>query len=489
MAGIDRILVPIRKEDLTFDKILLYMPKIYSEFEKNSRKIKDDYDKYRLNQAILHKTRSHADTEINNKVLVPHLTAMVDFKTGYAMGNAIQYAQSKSTDTDDIQYLNKYANSVNKMAIDKSVGTWVYATGVGYYFIEPKKHAVDIKKEAPFVLYQINSDRCCKVYSSFIGEEPLFDMLVTHVDGIDQGAPVMKHIIDIYTADYFYELETVIGGAQFQLIRMEERMVYKELPLVEKRANEAGIGIVSLVNSMQDAINQIYSDQIDNIDEFVNQLFIYKNVSLGDNPEEAAEKHRLMRKNGAIMLFSNGQFEPDLSTLDTKLDFSDTGVLADSIMQVMYDVAGVPLASSSVTSGGDTGVSRSLGNGWENAYIRFLGEKPTLLAGDRELLEKMLFICQNTPNNPVNDLSASEIDIKYTPNMTDNMLVKSQSWVNYIENGCPPALAFQLVNNTSDPVTAGKMVEEYKRVLDEQAAQQAAQQAQTVKPQVDINEG
>ena len=70
--------------------------------------------------------------------------------------------------------------------------------------------------------------------------------------------------------------------------------------------------------------------------------------------------------------------------------------LKETLIQVMYDCCGVPLASSSVTSGGDTQGARQLGNGWENAYTIILKDINSLLKADRELLKIMLWICKQS---------------------------------------------------------------------------------------------
>lgn len=476
MAGVKKILIPIKPQDLTQDTIVEYLPGVCRVFEENRKKIQDHYKKYCLEQAILNKTRPFdSESDINNKILVPHLASMIDFKTGYAFGNPIKYAQNESINTDDIQYLNKYTNNVHKRTIDKQVGTWVYATGVGYYFIQPKSVAIDANWQSPFDLYCIDSDSCCKVYSSYLGKEPLFDMLFTAIDDntyINSTSPT-KYALDIYTPDSFYEYETDGSFSTFALIKIEPRTIYKELPLVEKRSNESGIGIVELVDSIQNALNDTTSNELDNIEELVNQIFVYKNVDLGDTADEQAKNHKAMVKNRAVVLNTpSGQdYEADVKTLSISLNLDDVNVFYSTLKQEMYDCVGVPLASSAVTSGGDTGSARQLGNGWENAYNRLLDDINSFLKSDRELLEKMLIICKATPDNRVNELNSSEIEIKYDPNMTDNMLVKSQSYVNYVEHNVPPAIALQFVRATNDPITVGAQIEKYQK---EKVAEQQA---------------
>ena len=146
--GISQIKIPVKKSDLTIDKIKIYLEPIFKEFTANSVKIRHDYDVYALDHAILTKKRVHDDSETNSIVLIPSLKSFVDWKTGYVFGNPIKYAQSKTLQTDDILYLNKYVRDSRQRVIDKEVGKWAYATGVGYSFIEPKSEQFDIENEA-----------------------------------------------------------------------------------------------------------------------------------------------------------------------------------------------------------------------------------------------------------------------------------------------------------------------------------------------------
>jgi len=84
------------------------------------------------------------------------------------------------------------------------------------------------------------------------------------------------------------------------------------------------------------------------------------------------------------------------------------------------------LASGQVTSGGDTGQARLLGGGWSNAYTIITNDITSLLKGDYAILRLMLQFCYVTPKNPINDLAASDVDIKYRINQNDNFLVKAE---------------------------------------------------------------
>jgi SPP1 family phage portal protein len=459
--GIKKIKIPIKPNELTIELVEKYLNDIDSQFETNRVKIREFYDKYCLNHRILTKVRAHEDTDINNIVLIPTLKAIIDWKTGYVFGNPIKYAQSKSSDTDDIEYLNKYVRSVSQRSVDKEVGTWVYATGVGYYFIEPKSEKVDISTEAPYDIYCRDSDSCVKIYSAFGGNKALFDILYTTYEEIsDNGAKKEVKLLDIYFTDTLYTYKSN-GFGKFERIDKQSRGMKKPLPLVEKRANVDGIGIVAMGDSMQYALDKLISNGLDNVEDIVNEIFVYQNVNLGETSEEQKKNHIAMKKNGAVVLNSNSKELPaKLDTISSKMSLSEIREMFSVVNAAFHSAIGVPMEISNTNSGGTTKQGSEVANGYDNAYNRALDDINTFIKADTELLEKIMWICKNTPNNKMDNLSTSEIEIKYSLNLTDNMLTKSQAYGTYI-NTMPPAMALRMCRLSNDAEAEGKLIEEY----------------------------
>lgn len=472
--GIPQIKIPIKPSELTIEAVEPYIDSIFSQFEANATQIRKDYDTYCLDHPILTKVRAHQDTDINNVVLVPDLKAMVDWKTGYVYGNPIKYAQSKTNNTDDINYLNKYVRSVCQRAVDKEVGKWAYATGVGYYFIEPKSKSFDIETEAPYLVYHKPSDTCTKIYSAFGNNEAFFDMVYTTYKLIENKLNVTVKVLDIYFPDTLYTYEKRVGKGWIR-VNTQSRGIAKPLPLVEKRFNSDGIGIVAMGETLQNAVDRLLSSGLDNVEDIVNEIFVYKNVNLGKNSDEQAENHRKMKKSGALVLNGgNKEMPPDVDTISTKLSLSEVRELFAIIDAKFHSSLGVPMEMSNTNSGGTTKSGSEVANGYDNAYNRALDDINTMIVADTELLNKIMWICKNTAGNKINNLAPSEIEIKYSLNLTDNILTKTQSYVNLVQVGVPHAIALRLCKLSNDPESEGKIIEEYVA----QKAKMALQQSQ-----------
>ncbi len=478
--GIPQIKIPLKPQNLTIEAIEPYLDSvIYPQFVQNAQQIKKYYDKYCLDLPILNKQREHDDSDVNNKVIVPTLKACIDWKVGYEVGNPIKYAQGKSSETDDMHYLNKYVRNSCKRTVDKEVTTWAFATGVGYYFIEPKSEDFDINDEAPFELYCREADTCTKVYSSYGGNKPLFDILYTKIQEIDQvGQKRTYDIFDIYlpNALYTYKRPT-FETSRFVRAQVQPRGLYTRLPLVEKRPNAEGIGIVALAEDLQDSLDKTTSNGLDNIEAFVNEVIVYENVILGETADEQANAHRQMMKNGAIQVITKDpQLPAKVDKIKKELGLSDMMKLLEVLNSFFHAVVGVPMEMSGTNSGGTTKQGSEVANGYDNAYNRALDDINYFIKADTELLDRIMWICKQTPNNRLNEIATSDIEIMYCINLSDNILTKAQAY-STLAQFIPPDMLLRMCRMSNDPETDGQSILMYMR---ENEQRQQAEKTETI---------
>ena len=91
---------------------------------------------------------------------------------------------------------------------------------------------------------------------------------------------------------------------------------------------------------------------------------------------------------------------------------------------------------------------------------RAVDDKNTFMPAQRELLKRIISICHKTPNCNIDELYESEIEIKYCFNMSDNMLTKTQSYVNLVQTGVPSSMALEWTKISNDSEADGAMIEE-----------------------------
>lgn len=459
--GIPQIKIPIKAEELTIEKVEPYLSDIFAQFRDNAQKISADYDFYRLSQSILSKVRTHDDTDVNNIVVIPNLRAAIEWKVGYTIGQPIKYAQTKDNQTNDIEILNRDFRSTFKQKVDEEEITWAFATGVGYTFTQPKSGEYNVQEEAPFEQFCVDADTCTKVYSSYLGNKELFDVLYSSYTEIDKnGIKTTYEVYDLYFPNAVYTYKSEAGIYKYKLVDSRTRGLYRKLPLTEKRRDKDGIGIVALGRDMADTMDMLISSGLDNIEEIINQFFVYYNVLLGDTAEESAEAHKKAKKNGVIVIKSTDKdLQGKVDTISPKLNLSEVRELYSLVNEVFHACVGVPMEMSNTNSGGTTKQGSEVANGYDNAYTRFLKDTNYFISADYQRLDKVMWIEKNTPNSGVNEISTFDIQIKYQPNLTDNIQTKSQAFGTLIQY-MPPAMALRYCRLSGDPEAEGKLIEE-----------------------------
>lgn len=255
--------------------------------------------------------------------------------------------------------------------------------------------------------------------------------------------------------------------------------------MVEKRPNKDGIGAVAMGQDMADTMDLLISSGLDNVQEIVNEFFIYYNVDLGKTPEERAKAHREARKSGAMQLKgTNPDMPPKVDTITPKLSLNEVRELYNAVNTVFHATLGVPMETSGTNSGGTTKSGSEVANGYDNAYNRALRTKNSYIQADRELLYKMMWISKNTAGNLIDRLSASEIEVKYNYNLTDNILTKSQAFGTYIQF-MPPAMALRYCRMSNDPEVEGAEIENseaYKNYIQSKKGTTGATETKTETP-------
>jgi hypothetical protein len=58
-------------------------------------------------------------------------------------------------------------------------------------------------------------------------------------------------------------------------------------------------------------------------------------------------------------------------------------------------------------------------------------------------------------------LKSNDIDIKYSPNISDNMLTKSQAYSTLINTKMPPHMALEKCKLSNSPEEEGAMIDDY----------------------------
>lgn len=448
MNGRIKITIPVSYKDFFDDPIKYIEHYLGSCISKNSQN-KNDFvilnNYYTGAQEILKKQRLNGTTDNNNIVVVNHIYRQVEFKKGFMVGNPISYSLGFSDkDSSDLTDLNRYLKDSTKASLDISKFEDLYVGGLAYQFIIPKTTDYD-DGEAPFELYNVKLGSAFKVYSNDITSKPLFDVVISQMADKEFNT---KKIYDIYYLQdnncYTVKVDDIGNPIDKKTIEKEP---YNQLPLIEYSLNKNRMGIVELVMAIQDGLNTIQSNQIDDIVEFVNSYLVFENQDLGKDWEEKVKK---FRKNRAILLRTkNPQLPAKLNLLKQTMQHTEINAFFEIMLNEMYDIVASPKTSGGVTSGGDTGQARILGNGWESAQNQATVDISYELQYEYELLKKIINICKNNAGK-LTEINASDIDIKFSINMSNNILTKTQALQNLYDMHIPYEDALNITGVTND---------------------------------------
>lgn len=486
-TGRKRIVIPVTVEQFNENPIgwiKRYLHTCLATNKANEQEYKKLYAYYCGDHDIKNKTRINGSNDNNNQTIVNHIFRHIEFKKGFMVGNPIEYSNANSKlETDDMTYLNKYFRDSKKASLDISKYEQIYIGGVANTFIIPRRSDFDVKNEAPFTLSVLEQGQGFVVYSSDITKEPLFNVTISEHVELDVNRATNKMIYDIYYVKkedgYCYTFSLIRNGASsfgYYGEGVETKQTYKFLPITEFALNDSRMGIVETIISLQDFINTTKSNQIDGIVDFINSYLVFENQNF-KSPDFLSIFEELKKKRVLGLSTVDPSKPAKVSLLKDELQNQDIELVYESTKSEMYDINAVPISSGNVTSGGDTGQARLLGNGWESAQNQAGTDTTYLTQFEYDLLSKIVWICKDAVGSPIKEISPSDIEIKYSINMSNNLLVKAQALKNLYDINMPKEDALIMTGITSDTHGVGHkwQLNDDKKIQMENQTQQNTQ--------------
>lgn len=492
-SGIPRIEIPVRLNELDEETLKYYLPQCVAKLKNNAKKIQylkkfTDGTYQEIDSRTLElKTSGNA----NNKIKENHAYEIVQFKEGFRLGNKRQLVNKEGIENNDVSFIEKFMTDAG---CESKIMEWVhdlYSTGIATTFImqrgdiysdngqdgEKRKvtyltadNGYDVEVNAPFVYETVNSEENAVVYSSCIGESGLKDLFCINIANVlNKQTKQAEEVVTVYTRQKVYEWRQTYG--KDELTEIADNSIYGELPMTEHSLNKTRISPIEVIYDMLNAVNLLVSLEINSAEDKVNQLLVFINCDPDSIDINA------MYKNGAIALAGGmGDRQADVKNITNNLDYTQTSVLKEQLLTRMFDIIGVPLASASVSSGNNE--AAYLGGGWTNANIIMNRDIVYGERTEREELRKIIKICKLNPNNPVQNIHANEIDIKYNINQSNNYVAKSQAMQNLNDIGFDIADIIKAIPFFGDEEGVAKRCKENqdKKAEQEQANTEQEQQ-------------
>lgn len=428
---------------------------------KNACEIDYLYKYYCGKQDILEK-RKFARENINNKVTVNIANAIVTYKTSYLLNEPIQYISHSGEKevSDEVNRLNEYMRAEDKESKDKEIVDWMHICGIAERLILDDKDYATESGGAPFSLFTLDPRNAYVIYHSGIGEKPLAGVIL-------QRDEEDRLYADVYTDKWHFVL-TRDGQKTY-------KSEYGSVPLIEYPNNAARMGAFEPVIPILNAINQLESDALDSIQDFVNGFDVFQNCDIEDG-----EYGDLSIGGKAVKIKTVTQgAEAKVYRVSSEINQGGVQTRIDDLKESYLTISGMPNRNGGLSTS-DTGTAVIFRDGHAESESRAKDTEKLFKRSERQMLRIALTIC-DIATRGVERLKISLADIKtefLRKNLT-NAQSKAQILCELLNNPMiHPKLAFEAAALFKDNEEAyrismdyyEKKQEEKERILQEEVS-------------------
>ena len=428
--------------EITDGNIVDELNKAFNTHNLNRGEIEYLWNYYRGKQPILGRKKT-VRPEICNKIVENRANEIVSFKVGYLCGEPIQYVGRNGDESvsQAITELNEMMFSENKATQDKEVVEWQMICGTAYRLVLPDTKGEE--DDAPFEMFTLDPRDTFVVKSSEVGNKPLFAVKY-RVDSEN------NRICSIYSATHYWKL---IGD---KIVESKPHALGM-IPIFEYPANNARLGAFEIVLPMLDAINNVASNRMDGIEQFIQSFIKFVNCDIDE------EQFKALKEMGAIKVKSVDGSTADVSIVTQELNQMQTQTLVDYLYQTVLTICGMPNRNGG-SSTSDTGAAVLMRDGWTLAEARAKDSELMFKQAEQNVLKLILRIIRDTRglSEEIYNLRLKNISLQFTRRNYENVQSKAQVLVSMLQqNKIHPRLAFQHSGLFTDPESAYQLSKEY----------------------------
>lgn len=453
-----RRMILIDETEVNIGNVVQILRKALPYHWKNRSEISYLWSYYKGRQPILNRVKE-VRPEITNKIVENRANEIVSFKSGYLMGEPLQYVSRGNAENiaDAINQLNEFVFAEEKPAKDKELADWFHICGTSFRMVLPDEMAGE-DDESPFEIYTLDPRNTFVVYNNGLGNKPILGVkYVVDENGVVHYSCYSDH-------EYFEIVESKVVSYDTHILG--------EIPIIEYPLNMARIGAFELVIPLLDAINLTDSNRLDGVEQFIQALMLFHNVDI------SSEDFDELRERGAIKFKDiDPQLKAEINYLVSNLNQGETQTLVDHMYQTVLTICGMPNRNGG-SSTSDTGSAVIMRDGWSAAEARAKDSELMFKKSERIFLKVVLNICRTLADM---DLKVCNVEIRFTRRNYENILQKAQVLDLMLKNNkIHPRLAFEHCGLFVDSDLAYTLSAEYAEEQ-EQKAQELFEQQQRMK--------
>lgn len=408
-------------ETITSENIVKVIGNCIGAFYYNKTVIEYLWNYYKGDQPVLYRTKV-SNEDICNSIVENHSYEIVQFKVGQTYGEPIQFVSRKEDDATNkaVDTLNDYMENANKQEKDIKAGEWQSATGTSFKAAQFSNGDIPFRIIAPtpmntFVIYNRGT------------EEPILSVQELK----DENGKSYKQC---YTDTH----ECKIVNSQVVDWKLH---AFGGNPIVEFPNNHERLSDIEIVISMLDAINNMQSNRMDGIEQFVQSWIKFVNC---DIDEEQFEK---MKMSHALVVKSiNKDNKSDVDVMDRELNQTQAQVAKEDVWDNALSILAIP--NKQGNTGGDTQGAVELRNGWDFSKTRAKLKDPIVKSCEKRLAKVVLNIIRIKDHDL--GISVRDFDVQINHSPQDNMYTKAQTLQLLLQSGIHPLIAVRTVGLWGD---------------------------------------
>lgn len=400
-------------ETITEDNIVNVVGDCIGNFYYNKTIIEYLWRYYKGDQPVLYRVKVQ-NADITNKIVENHAYEIVQFKVGQTYGEPIQFISRKDDDEINraVDALNDYLVDANKQEKDIKAGEWQSATGTSFKAVRFSNG------EIPFQIVAPTPMNTCVIYNRSTEEPVLAVQELNDEDG--------RWYKLCYTDSHSCKIQNGVAS-EWKL------HAFGSIPIVEFPNNHERISDIELVIGLLDAINNMQSNRMDGIEQFVQYWVKFVNCEIDQKTfEEMKMSHALTVKS------NNKDNKADVEIMTQELNQSQCQVAKDDLLDNLQAILAIPNRESQ-NSGGDTQGAVSLRAGWDFSKTRAKQKDPIIKSAEKRLAIIILNILRVTGNDL--KISPRDFDVQINHSPLDNLYTKTQALAQMLQSGINPRIA------------------------------------------------
>lgn len=282
----------IDDREINKDTILQILQDAFSIHNQNVQDMKYLINYYKGKQDIL-KRPAPSTSGINNKTVLNYAYSSERDIIGYTFGKPIQIIPRKGKARKDIKLLNDLMEYENSNTVDNEVALLAGITGIGYFYTLPSEEiSSENMPDNPISINHADVFNTFAIQSAKVGN-PVRMTCNYWSDKYGQ-----KTHFTCYTDKKIYRIESqginTINSVLDKNIVTEETNVIGLNPIQMVQNNLFLMGDFEVAISVLNAINQLASDSLNDVENVIKSLLVIINSELEDDTVENVKKNRIL---------------------------------------------------------------------------------------------------------------------------------------------------------------------------------------------------